>query len=62
MLSLSCGKGNPPLFSGSPLAALAQLAELFLIKRVRDADRLYDCMPVFDRHGIGTMIAITSES
>ena len=43
-------------------APLAQLAELFLIKPVRRADCRSDPRPLFDRHRVGTIIDITSES
>jgi hypothetical protein len=46
----------------TPSAPPAQLGELFLMKRVRRADCHSDLAPIFDRHHVGTIIGISSES
>jgi hypothetical protein len=48
-------------FQWKPLPP-AQLAELFLMKPVRDVDCHSDLSPVFDRHRVGIIIDMTSES
>jgi hypothetical protein len=48
-------------FQWKPLPP-AQLAELFLMKPIRRADGHSDIEPIFDRHRIGMIIDISSES